>query len=151
PEIEQLGLDLQTTIDAAPTIGDPRLAKRLVTNLVDNALRHNIAHGYIDTVTRTQSDQAVLTIANSGPIIPEADIDRLFQPFQRLHSNRTYHADSHGLGLSIVQSIAAAHGATLNARADPDGGFQIEVRFPPPPATSSGNGAPLIRRGDTDP
>lgn len=150
PEIEQLGLDLQTTIDAAPTIGDLRLAKRLVSNLVDNALRHNIAHGYINTVTRTESDQAVLTIANSGPIIPEADIDRLFQPFQRLHSNRTYHADSHGLGLSIVQSIAAAHGATLNARADPDGRFQIEVRFPPP-ATSTGNGTPLIRRGGTDP
>jgi signal transduction histidine kinase len=146
PKIEQLGLAVQITIAPAPAVGDPRLAKRLVANLIDNSLRHNFAAGEVALATRTESGHAVLTVTNSGPIIPEADIDRLFQPFQRLHSNRTYHTDGHGLGLSIVQAIAAAHGATLSARAQPDGGLHIEVRFPPAPKTDRA----LIQRGDTN-
>jgi signal transduction histidine kinase len=133
PEIGQLGLDVQTTITPAPIAGDPRLAKRLVTNLFDNALRHNLAGGHITVATRTESGHAILTIANSGPIIPPDDIDRLFQPFQRRHSDRANHPDGHGLGLSIVQSIAAAHGATLSARSRPGGGLHVDVRFPPLP------------------
>jgi signal transduction histidine kinase len=132
PEIDQLGLDVQTTITPAPATGDPRLAKRLVTNLVDNALRHNATGGHINIATRTESRHAILAITNSGPIIPPDDIDRLFQPFQRLHSDRANHPGGHGLGLSIVQSIAAAHSATLTARTRPGGGLHVEVRFPPP-------------------
>jgi signal transduction histidine kinase len=132
PEADRLGLDVQTAIAPAPAIGDPRLAKRLVANLFDNALRHNVAGGHVSIATRTESGYAILTIANSGPIIPRDDIDRLFQPFQRLHSDRANHPDGHGLGLSIVQSIAAAHRAALSARARSDGGLHVEVRFPPP-------------------
>jgi signal transduction histidine kinase len=136
PEITQLGLDVQTTITPAPATGDPRLAKRLVANLVDNALRHNVTGGHITITTRTESRHAILTIANSGPIIPPNDIDRLFQPFQRLHRDRINHPDGHGLGLSIVHSIAAAHNAALSAHTRPDGGLHIEVRFPPPPVAT---------------
>jgi signal transduction histidine kinase len=130
PEIGQLRLDVQTTITAAPAIGDPRLAQRLVANLVDNALRHNVTGGHITVATRTESGHAVLVIANSGPVIPLGDIDRLFEPFQRLHADRASHPDGHGLGLAIVQSIAAAHSAALSARPRPEGGLHIQVRFP---------------------
>jgi signal transduction histidine kinase len=136
PEIGQLGLDVQTTISPAPATGDPRLAKRLVANLVGNALRHNVTGGHITVGTRTECGKAVLTVANSGPVIPQDDIDRLFEPFQRLRNDRANH-DGHGLGLSIVQSIAAAHGAVLSARTRSGGGLQVEVRFPPP--SSNGN------------
>jgi len=139
PEIDQLELDVQSTITPAPTVGDPHLARRLVTNLVENALRHNITRGHITIATRTESQHAILTITNSGPIIPRDEIDRLFQPFQRLHNGRANHADGHGLGLSIVQAIASAHDATVSARALPGGGFHIEVRFPPAHVPSSAN------------
>ena len=130
PEIGQLGLDVQTAITPAPATGDLRLAKRLVANLLDNAVRHNVTGGHIAVATRTESRHAILTIANSGPVVPPDDIDRLFQPFQRLDNDRASQPDGHGLGLSIVQSIAAAHGAALSARARPGGGLRVEVRFP---------------------
>jgi signal transduction histidine kinase len=131
PEIDQRGLDVQTTITPAPVAGDPRLARRLIANLIDNALRHNATGGHVTIETRTESGHAILTITNSGPVIPQDDVDRLFQPFQRLRSDRANHPDGHGLGLSIVQSIAAAHGAVLTARARAGGGLHVEVRFPP--------------------
>jgi signal transduction histidine kinase len=130
PEIGQLGLDVQTTIAPAPATGDPRLAKRLVANLVGNALRYNVTGGHIAVGTRTECGKAVLIVANSGPVIPQDDIDRIFEPFQRLHNDRANHPDGHGLGLSIVHSIAAAHHAALSARSRPGGGLQVEVRFP---------------------
>jgi len=133
PETDQLGLAVQTTIAPAPGSGDPRLARRLVANLVDNALRHNVAGGHITITTRTESGCAILAVANSGPVIGPDDIDRLFQPFQRLQGDRANHPDGHGLGLSIVQSIAAAHSAALTAWLLPGGGLHVEVRFPPPP------------------
>jgi signal transduction histidine kinase len=133
PEIDQLGLDVHTTITPAQATGDPRLARRLVANLVDNALRYNVAGGHVTIATRTESGRAILTIANSGPVIGQDDIDRLFQPFQRLQGDRANHPDGHGLGLSIVESIAAAHSAALTALNRPDGGLHVEVRFPPPP------------------
>jgi signal transduction histidine kinase len=130
PEVDQLGLDVQAAITPALAIGDPRLAKRLVVNLFDNALCHNVAGGHVTVATRTESGQAVLTVGNSGPVIPPADIDRIFQPFQRLRSDRASDPDGHGLGLSIVKSIAAAHSAILSARTRPHGGLDFEVRFP---------------------
>jgi signal transduction histidine kinase len=130
PMIDRLALDVQAAINPAAAIGDPRLAKRLVANLVDNALRHNVTGGHVTVATRTESRHAILTVANSGPVISPDDIDRLFQPFQRLESDRASRPDGHGLGLSIVESIAAAHGAALSARARPGGGLHVEVRFP---------------------
>jgi len=130
PKVAQLALDVQTAITPALAIGDPRLARRLVVNLFDNALCHNVTGGHVTVATRTESGQAVLTVANSGSVIPPDDIDRIFQPFQRLRGDRANHPDGHGLGLSIVQSIAAAHGANLSVRTRPHGGLHIEVRFP---------------------
>jgi signal transduction histidine kinase len=129
-EAEQRGIYVHSTLESAETTGDPRLAERLVANLLDNALRYNIAHGRIDVMTTARAGRAVLSVANSGPPIPPNEVERLFRPFQRLGADRTDHGDGIGLGLSIVHAIAAAHQATLTARAQPGGGLDIEVGFP---------------------
>jgi signal transduction histidine kinase len=137
-EVERRELDLETTLAAAPTTGDPRLVERLIVNLVDNALRHNTPHGSVNVSTRTEDGHAILSINNDGPKVPPAEIDRLFLPLQRLHTDRLTNPDGLGLGLSIVQAIATAHDATLTATPRPDGGLAIEVSFaasptaPPP-------------------
>jgi signal transduction histidine kinase len=130
PDVRRRGLHIVATLSSAPTSGDPRLVERMVTNLVDNAVRHNITQGQVEVMTGTGSGQAILSVVNSGPLIPSAELDRLFQPFQRLGAERVGHRDGLGLGLSIVQAIAVAHGATLTTRARPEGGLSIEVRFP---------------------
>ena len=138
-EAAQRGLCVHATLQAAEISGTPRLAERLVANLVDNALRHNLpVGGRIDLTTTSRNRHSVLSIANSGPPVPANEVGRLFQPFQRLGAARTDHSDGVGLGLSIVATIAKAHGATVDARAPVDGGLEIEVAFPP--VTVSANG-----------
>jgi signal transduction histidine kinase len=135
-EAERRGLYVHATLEPAETAGDPRLAERLVANLLDNALRYNQPHGGIDVTTSARAGKAVLSVANSGPQIPAEEIERIFRPFQRLGADRTDQSDGLGLGLSIVRAIAAAHDATLAAHAQPGGGLDIEVGFP------SSNGRP---------
>jgi signal transduction histidine kinase len=130
PEIAERGLRLETDLQAAPTIGDARLAERLVANLLDNALRYNAGSGWVRVTSATADGRAILTVANSGPVVPEQEVERLFQPFRRLGVARASQGEGHGLGLSIVSAIAAAHGAELQASAPAGGGLQISVGFP---------------------
>jgi signal transduction histidine kinase len=132
PAISRLDLNVQTDIQPALLDGDPLLVQQLVTNLIDNAVRHNIPGGDIRIATRTVGDRAVLSVTNPGPVIPSAEVDRLFQPFQRLGPRPARRDGGHGLGLSIVRAIAAAHGATITAKPRPGGGLAIDVAFPPP-------------------
>ena len=129
-EAERLGLDVEATLDPAPTAGDPRLLERLIANLIDNATRHNNPGGRVEITTGTRDRHAFLSISNTGPAVPPEQIQRLFQPFERLVDTRTRHNDGHGLGLSIVEAIAGAHGAEITARARPEGGLTIELSFP---------------------
>ena len=76
------------------------------------------------------SPQATLAVRNPGPVITGADVQRLFEPFERLDVGRRARKDGAGLGLSIVKAIAKAHQARLTAEAPPDGGLSIEVAFP---------------------
>jgi signal transduction histidine kinase len=122
---------MQTETGPAAVSGDRRLAERLVRNLVDNAIRYNQPSGRVDIAARTESGHAVLVVANTGPAIPAPDIDRLFQPFQRLAPNQNSQRDGTGLGLSIVKAIADAHDAAITATPQPHGGLRIEVSFPP--------------------
>jgi len=131
PEAELRGLEMHAALTAAPAAGDPRLAERLAANLVDNALNYNLSHGHVDVTTGTRNGQATLTVVNSGPAVPAAEVDRLLQPFQRHGADRTGHRKGLGLGLSIVQAIATAHGATLAIHPGPGGGLRVEVTFPP--------------------
>jgi len=126
-EAMSFGLTVRRALSPASTTGDPRLIERLVSNLVDNALRHNVEDGRLEITTDERSGRSVLVVANTGPDVPASDIDRLLLPFQRLGRDRV--GNSAGLGLSIVQAIADAHGATLSATPRPTGGLRIEVSF----------------------
>jgi signal transduction histidine kinase len=111
------------------TAGDPGLLESLVANLVDNAVRHNNPGGYLEITTSTAGTQATLTVTNSGPVVGDNEIQRLFQPFQRLAPDRHGRRDGYGLGLAIVDAVARAHHAALTTRARPAGGLAVTVRF----------------------
>jgi signal transduction histidine kinase len=119
-----------TTLDHALTTGDTLLVRRLVANLIENAVRHNMPGGRVDVATYTAAGHAILTIANTGPAIPTGELTRLFQPFQRCNSHDGSSDDGAGLGLAIVQAIANAHDAIVNAEAPTGGGMRIEIGFP---------------------
>jgi signal transduction histidine kinase len=124
------GLEGVVALERAWTTGDPALLERLADNLVSNAIRHNIVGGRIEVATHTQAGRAHLTVANTGRPIPAGELERLFQPFERLPPHRPNTAEGVGLGLTIVQAIADAHGATLAARARTSGGLEIDVALP---------------------
>jgi signal transduction histidine kinase len=124
------GLRISAELAPARTTGDPQLIERLVSNLVANAVRHNIRGGGLDVGTYTAGSRAVFTIANTGPFIPTGELTRLFQPFQRLSARAGRAADGVGLGLAIVQAIASAHDATVTAETRAGGGLSVDVGFP---------------------
>jgi signal transduction histidine kinase len=132
--ISRLGLHVHTDIQPVILEGDPLLVQQLVTNLIDNAVRHNIPGGDVQVTTGTSGGHAVLSVTNSGQVIPPTEVDRLFQPFQRLGPRPARRDGGHGLGLSIVRAIATAHGAAIEARALPEGGLAVDVTFLPPTA-----------------
>ncbi|MCG5218910.1 sensor histidine kinase [Streptosporangium sp. KLBMP 9127] len=123
------GIDLAEHLTPAVTAGDPRLIESLVANLIDNAIHHNHADGHVKVTTQTSGTQVALTVTNSGPAIPDDQIQRLFQPFQKLAPDRHGRRDGYGLGLAIVNAVTQAHHATLTAGARPQGGLSITVQF----------------------
>jgi len=131
-EIARRGLRLDAKLERARMTGDPRLIERLVANLLDNAVHHNTAGGWVAVTTALQAGEAVLTVTNSGPAIPAEDLDLLQRPFKRSGADRTGHGDGHGLGFSIVKAVAAAHEANVSVRAQPEGGLEVQVRFAAP-------------------
>lgn len=125
------GLHLGLALGPAPVFGDPQLIERLVANLLDNALHYNHAGGSVHLATEDQAGSGRLTVTNTGPVVPEDQIARLLEPFQRIAPSRTGQHDGLGLGLSIVQAITKAHRARLLVNAGEGGGLLVEIRFPP--------------------
>ncbi|WP_040865229.1 sensor histidine kinase [Nocardia exalbida] len=128
------GAEISADLESATVLGDPLLLERLVLNLLDNALRYNLPeHGWVAIRSRAIGDRAVLTVENSGAPVPAFEVESLFEPFRRLSTTERL-ADSGargaGLGLSIVRSVAQAHGGTVRAAARPDGGLAVTVEFP---------------------
>jgi signal transduction histidine kinase len=131
------GVRIDSTLEPAWAVGDPRLAESLIANLADNALRYNVPGGWATVSTATRDGRAVVSVCNTGPAIPPAEVGRLFQPFQRLGTERVERSGDrwpggHGLGLAIVSAIADAHGASVSARARAGGGLDIVIVFPAP-------------------
>jgi signal transduction histidine kinase len=129
-EADRLGIHIDEVLSPAPLEGDPLLVERLVVNLLNNAVRHNVVDGRVEVVTGAKEGKAELSVTNTGPIIPPAEVNRLFQPFQRLNPHRVHYPDGHGLGLSIVRAIATAHDASISAHPVPDGGLSVNITFP---------------------
>ncbi|WP_369227829.1 sensor histidine kinase [Streptomyces sp. R39] len=128
PETQRHGVHIVDRTEPATVAGDTALLERLVANLAHNAAYYNVPDGSVDITVRRHDRRAVLTVSNTGPEVPKDRVDQLFEPFQRMH--RTAGDGHHGLGLSIVRAIAAAHDATLTARARPGGGLVIDISFP---------------------
>jgi signal transduction histidine kinase len=131
------GAEIRTDPDEAPTYGDPVLLERLVQNLVENAVRHNETGGWVHVSTRTREGQAVLEVANTGPVVPPYEVEGLFEPFRRLGTDRLA-GPGIGLGLSIVRAVARALGGDARAVPRPEGGLVVTVTLP---------GAPPVRPG----
>jgi signal transduction histidine kinase len=124
------GPQVATALAAAPATGDEDLVESLVANLVDNATKHNVPTGTVTVTTGVVDGRSTLTVENTGPVVPQEELERLFQPFQRLGGQRVgTAADGYGLGLAIVRAIATAHGAGLTATPRPDGGLRVTVTF----------------------
>ncbi|MFJ7490977.1 sensor histidine kinase [Streptomyces sp. NPDC097727] len=106
--------------------GDPVLLGHLVHNLVANALRHNHPGGTV----RVRVGPGGLEVANTGPVVDPATVPLLFEPFRRAQARRHAPGEGAGLGLSIVASIARAHGGEASATANPGGGLTVRVVLP---------------------
>jgi signal transduction histidine kinase len=131
PEADQQELALDLSLEPAPVRGDAALLERLVENLVQNALQYNRHGGWVSVATRRDTVTASLRVANSGPPVPPDVVASLFERFRRLddwdhHQGRR----GFGLGLSIVEAVARAHGGTTTAEAQPDGGLLVTVELP---------------------
>jgi len=124
-EAQARSVSVNTDLAPAMALGDAHLAERMVANLVDNAIRHNVPGG---TVTIT-TGASTATVTNTGPVIPAGELDQLFQPFTRLAGERVVAPDGLGLGLPIVAAIVAAHEGRLDARLLPTGGLTVTVRL----------------------
>jgi signal transduction histidine kinase len=133
------GLHLDLALRPALVLGDPQLIERLIANLLDNALHYNHSGGSVHVATDDNAIGARLTVANTGPAVPEDQIPRLLDPFQRIAPSRTGQDEGSGLGLSIVQAIAKAHRARLTVNAGRRGGLTVEIRFPARPAPRDGH------------
>jgi hypothetical protein len=129
-EVERLERSLAVTVDASPAVvrGDPALLERLVGNLVENAVRHNVSGGWIRIHTGTAGEDGVLEVASSGPVVDARTLAELFEPFRQGQRARTGHRGT-GLGLSIVRAVVAAHGGTVGAVPVDGGGLLVTVRL----------------------
>ena len=133
-DTERAGRDLTVSVDSrpAPVRGDPALLERLVGNLVENAVRHNLQAGWIRIGTRTVAGDGVLEVASSGPVVDQRAVAELFEPFRQGQRARTGHRGT-GLGLSIVRAVVAAHGGTVGAVPESGGGLRVLVELPGEP------------------
>jgi signal transduction histidine kinase len=125
-EAAEADVKVQEVAGPAPTSGDVMLLERLVHNLVENGIRHNLGDGWVRVVSRTTADgRAEVEVSNTGPVVAPYDVPDLFEPFRRLGTDRLVTAKGSGLGLSIVRSVARAHGGDVTAHPREGGGLVV--------------------------
>jgi signal transduction histidine kinase len=121
------GIRIDEWSEPVEVIGEHPLLERLVSNLVQNAIKYNESGGYVQVVVYSP---ATLRVVNSGPPVPPELVPGLFEPFRRAAGDRLDHSGGVGLGLTIARSIVAAHHGSIVATANADGGLSVEVRLP---------------------
>ncbi|MEU7169699.1 HAMP domain-containing sensor histidine kinase [Streptomyces morookaense] len=129
-EAQERGVELRGTRQPAVVQGNGVLLERIALNLVQNAVRYNVPDGWVEVTTQTLPGQALLVVENTGPVVPAYEVDNLFEPFRRLRTERTGSDKGVGLGLSIVRSVARAHGGRISAEPREGGGLVMRVVFP---------------------
>jgi signal transduction histidine kinase len=122
--------DVRVRLDLSPAAvrGERRLLERLAANLIENGVRYNAPGGYVAVRTRTEPGAAILDVVNSGPAVDPAVAARLTEPFER--GGRARDGGGAGLGLSIVRSVAEAHGGRLTLTPRREGGLAVQVILP---------------------
>jgi signal transduction histidine kinase len=128
-EVAAGGLEVTTDLEPAPAAGDAGLLARLAGNLVQNAVRHNRPGGRVMVSTGTGPSGAFLRVGNTGEPIAPDEVETLFEPFVRKGQART-EGTGIGLGLSIVRSVALAHGGRVSAHPRSGGGLDVELILP---------------------
>ncbi|MGW6775093.1 ATP-binding protein [Streptomyces sp. NPDC055037] len=130
----EAGVALSASVGRGRVLGDRVLLRQLVTNLVDNAVRHNHPGGTVTVAVDERPGQEVrLVVRNTGRTLSRTEADRILEPFHRLDTRQTSRSGrsaGHGLGLAIVESIVRAHNGTLHAEPLRDGGLDMTVTLP---------------------
>jgi signal transduction histidine kinase len=126
-------VEMRSALVPAWTRGEPALIERMIANLIENAIRHNRRGGFLEVRTLREPDTVSIVVVNGGvPIAPE-DAATLMEPFRRLDRGR----EGFGLGLSIVASVAHAHGGRASVQARDEGGLEVWVRLPAEPVAAN--------------
>lgn len=120
------GVEPRDSLTAVAVRGEPQLLERMIANLLDNGIRHNVPQGWLRVETWQEGARVHLLVANGGWVIAPEQAATLTEPFQRL--DRTI--GGFGLGLSIVRSVAEAHGGSVHVRAPANGGLEVVVSLP---------------------
>ena len=122
--------------------GDRRLLESLVANLVENAVGHNRPGGRVSVTTSSRDGRSMVEVVNDGDVLDPAVLPTLLEPFQRI--DRGARGDGAGLGLSIVRSVAQAHGGAVALAVCPDGGLRATVTLPRGEAGAAHPTRPLL-------
>jgi signal transduction histidine kinase len=122
--------EVSLQIESVPVTvaGEAALLERLIANLVHNGIKYNHPGGEVRV--RVAAGQPVLTVTNTGPVVPAEAVPRLFEPFRRARGDRLDHSGGAGLGLTIARSISTAHDGLIEAVAQPAGGLSVGVDLP---------------------
>jgi signal transduction histidine kinase len=122
--------DLRVNLTPVRLAGSETLLRRMVDNVIENAARYSPRHGVIRVELGFEQGQARLEVESDGALLDQGAVTQLAQPFRRLGADRTGSSTGHGLGLSIVEAIAAAHHGTLELTARPTGGLKVRITLP---------------------
>jgi signal transduction histidine kinase len=114
-------------LGSAEVDGDPWLLERLVANLVDNGINHNVEGGWIRVSVLSSGGHSIVEVSNTGTRLTEDEVEGIMQPFHRMAED---HRPGYGLGMTIVQSVVKAHGGTVEVDPRPGGGLDVIVELP---------------------
>ncbi len=129
-QIAERQLELRTALTPVRVSGSETLLARMVENVIENSVRHNQPHGFINISCETTGEAARLVVESGGPVLDEDSVAQLAEPFRRLGADRTSSQKGQGLGLSIVAAVAAAHNGALELHARPQGGLRVLITVP---------------------
>jgi signal transduction histidine kinase len=124
------GVEIRSELVPVTVRGDSGLLDRLVGNVVENGIRHNFTGGWVEVATRRAGQQAFLEVTNSGPVLDDATVATLTEPFRRAGPDRSADDGGCGLGLSIVDGVVKAHQGSTTLRPRPGGGLVVRVQLP---------------------
>nr|WP_296069617.1 HAMP domain-containing sensor histidine kinase [uncultured Actinoplanes sp.] len=124
---DEAGITVTSRLSPRVVLGEQVLLERLVSNLVQNAIKYNRPDGSIDVLV---GDHPALVVANTGDDVPPDEVAALFEPFRRRSATRIDHSGGAGLGLAIARSITRAHDGTIAASSTGHDGLRVEVTFP---------------------